>query len=76
MHVDDEILSGDDRIVTDTVHKLKQQFLMKKVHHLINVGDGIEILGRESVKDRNMETCTLVSTHSLQVTGKALAEAE
>ena len=69
MHVDDEILSGDDRIVTDTLDE-------EKVDHLINVGDGIEILGRESVKDTNMETCTLVSTHSLQVTGKALAEAE
>ena len=45
VHVDDELLSGDDRLVRDTVHKLKQKFLVKKVDYLRKVGDKIQILG-------------------------------
>ena len=46
VHVDDELLSGDDQLVRDTVRKLNQKFLVKKVDHLAKVGDTIEILGR------------------------------
>ena len=46
VHVDDELLSGDDRLVRDIVQKLKQKFLVKKVDYLSKVGDKILILGR------------------------------
>ena len=46
MHVDDELLSGDDPLVRDMVQKLKQKFLVKKVDYLSKVGDKIQILGR------------------------------
>ena len=45
-HVDDELLSGDDRLVRDMVQKLKQKFLVKKIDYLSKVGDKIQILGR------------------------------
>ena len=41
VHVDDELLSGDDQLVRDMVRKLKQKFLVKKVDCLANVGDTI-----------------------------------
>ena len=46
VHVDDELLSGDDQLVRDTVRKLNQKFLVKKVDHLAKGGDTVEILGR------------------------------
>ena len=46
VHVDDELLSGDDQHVRDLVRKLKQKFVVKKVDYLAKVGDTIEILGR------------------------------
>ena len=46
VHVDDELLSGDDRLVRDKVQKLKQKFLVKKLDHLSKIGDKIQILGR------------------------------
>ena len=46
VHVDDELFSGDDRLVRDIVQKLKQEFLVKKVDYLSKVGDKIQILGR------------------------------
>ena len=45
VHVDDEPLSGDDRLVRDMVQKLKDKFLVKKVDYLSKVGDKIQILG-------------------------------
>ena len=81
VHVDDELHSGDDRLVRDVVQKLKQKFFVKKV------GDEIQILARtverarlgyrvitsrryidQSLKDMDMEKCNPVSTPSLQVT--------
>ena len=47
VHVDDELLSRDDRLVRDMVQKLKQKFLVKKVDYLTKIGDTIEILGRK-----------------------------
>ena len=46
VHVDDELLSGDDRLVRDMVQKLKQKFLVKKVGYPSKVGDKIQIQGR------------------------------
>ena len=46
VHVDDELLSRDDRLVRDMVQKLKQKFLVKKIDFLSKVGDKIQILGR------------------------------
>ena len=39
VHVDDELLSRDDRVVRDMVQNLKQKFLVKKVDYLSKVGD-------------------------------------
>ena len=52
VHVDDELLSRDDRLVRDMVHKLKRKFLVKKVDHLSKVGDKIQILGRTLERTR------------------------
>ena len=52
VHVDDELLSGDDRLVRDMVQKLKQKFLVKKVDCLRSVGDKIQILGRTVERTR------------------------
>ena len=52
MHVDDELLSGDDRLVCGMVQKLKQEFLVKKVDFLTEVGDKIQILGRTVERTR------------------------
>ena len=52
VHVDDEPLSGDDRLVRDMVQKLKQKFLVKKVDYLNKVGDKIQILGRTVERTR------------------------
>ena len=62
VHVDDELLSGDDRLVRDMVQKLKQKFLVKKVDYLSEVADKIQILGRTvertrlGVQTHNIET--------------------
>ena len=55
MHVDDELLSGDDRLVRDTVQKLKQMFLVKKVDYLCKVGD------------KNSDTGTNSGTNKIRV---------
>ena len=52
VHVDDELLSGDDRLVRDMVQKLKQKFLVKKVDYLSEVADKIQILGRTVERTR------------------------
>ena len=52
VHVDDELLSRDDRLVRDMVQKLKQKFLVKKVDYLSKVGDKIQILGRRVERTR------------------------
>ena len=52
VHADDELLSGDDRLVRDMVQKLKQKFLVKKVDYLSKVGDKIQILGRTAERTR------------------------
>ena len=52
VHVDDELLSGDDWLVRDMVQKLKQKFLVKKVDYLSKVGDKIQILGRTVERTR------------------------
>ena len=52
VHLDDELLSGDDRLVRDMVQKLKQKFLVKKVDYLSKVGDKIQILGRTVERTR------------------------
>ena len=52
VHVDDELLSGDDRLVRDMVQKLKQKFLVKKVDYLSKVGGKIQILGRTVERTR------------------------
>ena len=52
VHVDDELLSGADRLVRDMVQKLKQKFLVKTVDCLSKVGDKIQILGRTVERTR------------------------
>ena len=52
VHVDDELPSGDDRLVRDMVQKLKQKFLVKKVDYLSKVGDKFQILGRTVERTR------------------------
>ena len=53
VHVDDELLSRDDRLVRDMAQKLKQKFLVKKVDCLSEVGDKIQILGRTVERTRS-----------------------
>ena len=52
VHVDDELLSGDDRLVRDMVQKLQQKFLVKKVDYASTVGDKFQILGRTVERTR------------------------
>ena len=53
VHVDDELLSGDEGLVRDMMQKLKQKFLVKKVGYLSKVGDKIQILGRTVERTRS-----------------------
>ena len=46
VHVDDELLSGDNQLVHDMMRKLTQNFFVKEVDHLTKIGDKIQILGR------------------------------
>ena len=52
VHVDDEPLSGHDRLVRDMVQKLQQKFLVKKVDYASTVGDKFQILGRTVERSR------------------------
>ena len=52
VHVDDELLSGYDRLVRDMVQKLKHKFLVQKVDYLSKVGNNIQILGRTMERTR------------------------
>ena len=52
VHADDELLSGDDRLVLTWCKKLKQKFLMKKVDYLSKVGEKFQILGRTVERTR------------------------
>ena len=82
MHVDDELLSGDDRLVGDMVQKLKQQFLVKNVDFLKIWGRKVERTKfayrpitssrhiYQSLKDMHMERRNPVSTRGLQMTEK------
>ena len=92
VHVDDELLSEDGRLLRDMLQKLNQKFLVKKVDYLSKVGDKIKILGGTlertklgyrsihrddtSIKDMDMEKCNPVSTPGLPVTEKDLATEE
>ena len=64
VHVDDELISGDDRLVRDMVQKLKQKFLVKKIDYLSKVGDKIQILGRTVERTRlGVQTHNIETTH-------------
>ena len=58
VHVDDELLSRDDRLVRGMVQKLKQKFLVMKVDYLSKVGDKIPILGR--TVERTKLGCSII----------------
>ena len=77
VHVDDELLSGDDRFVRDMVQKLKQKFLVKKVDYLSKVGDKIQILGRTVERTKLGNRITTSRRYiDLQATEKDLATEE
>ena len=60
MHVDDELLFGDDRLDPDMVKQLKRKHLVKRADFITKVGDRIEILGREA--ERTKLRCRLITS--------------
>ena len=60
VHVDDDLFSlsfsvspsGDDRLVRDTVHNLRQKFFVKKVDLLTKIGDTIKALGQKEERTK------------------------
>ena len=65
VHVDDELLSGDDRLMRDMV-RVRLEYRIITSRRYID----------QSLKDMDMEKCNPVSTPGLQVTEKDLATEE
>ena len=63
VHVDGELLSGDDQLVRNMVRKLKQKFFVMKVVYLTKTGDKFQILCRtvERTKLCYVDTLTKAS---------------
>ena len=62
VHFDDEIILGDDRIVRDMPHKLKQKFLVKKDDSLSKVGNCVGMWD-DKWREQNLSTS---SSHEVE----------